>query len=511
MSHHTKHATCAINDVLPPELLVYILKMVDPRLYPLLRHVCRQWNAWALDLMGEPAENFWSVMEWALMEGRIDFFQRAIVPHWKRLKLDPCGRVGVRADDNRVQANGIMGTLYRCVQRAVTNLTMMRSSMFEGVCSDTFEDAVRKLKALDNVHHPPEPVCRAALAGGHKHMLAYIFPRKLGVKLTTKDLLLAIEVGTLDTFQWVLHRMSQSNVSAHRLHGKEIELAAVRHDRLDVLQYLARQYRKVDRRMDPNHWFEEAVLCVRKRIVAWVVQQDDLCCQVQRRLDDIENVAANEILDSCTEVLLRPIRWNSPIVPADVAYLFDQFNGNARTKGGDDDDDTTNSYSQYLLMRYRDDPDADTSYLDPCNRTSRSYVIAARLDDWAGLERLHKDGIGLSTLVSSQAAKIGDLRLVEWLADHDCPFDAGATLNAANYGHLDLLIWLRDRNCPWNEAQAAWGAKINRHYHVLRWIQQHGELGTKAGQVAPEPVPHEIVVFRKERQEAPDGGLKTKT
>ncbi|CAM9786280.1 unnamed protein product, partial [Ectocarpus fasciculatus] len=57
------------------------------------------------------------------------------------------------------------------------------------------------------------------------------------------------------------------------------------------------------------------------------------------------------------------------------------------------------------------------------------------------------------------AAETGDLRMVKWLREHDCPWDlvhdGGPCSAAARRGHLEaktasskILKWLRGQGCP---------------------------------------------------------------
>ena len=52
------------------------------------------------------------------------------------------------------------------------------------------------------------------------------------------------------------------------------------------------------------------------------------------------------------------------------------------------------------------------------------------------------------TIIS--AASQGDLDMVKYCVDNDCPMNARACAYAAEEGHLDVLEYLYEHGCPWN-------------------------------------------------------------
>ena len=48
------------------------------------------------------------------------------------------------------------------------------------------------------------------------------------------------------------------------------------------------------------------------------------------------------------------------------------------------------------------------------------------------------------------AASGGDLEMVKYCVENDCPMNAEACSTAALNGHLDVLKYLRERDCPWD-------------------------------------------------------------
>lgn len=49
------------------------------------------------------------------------------------------------------------------------------------------------------------------------------------------------------------------------------------------------------------------------------------------------------------------------------------------------------------------------------------------------------------------AALNGDLAMLKWARENDCPWDENTCTVAAMMGHLDLVNWARENGCPWDE------------------------------------------------------------
>jgi len=69
-------------------------------------------------------------------------------------------------------------------------------------------------------------------------------------------------------------------------------------------------------------------------------------------------------------------------------------------------------------------------------------------------------------VLTSMAAKQGNVPLLEWLREKKCPWGPKACALAAKRGRLDLLKWLRERNCPWDEF--AFLTQHEGHLEVLK-------------------------------------------
>ena len=71
-----------------------------------------------------------------------------------------------------------------------------------------------------------------------------------------------------------------------------------------------------------------------------------------------------------------------------------------------------------------------------------------------------------------RASAHGDLELLDWLHRHGAEFDALCAQAAVNYGDLEVVKWLKDRNCP---MQGAYREAVNgRQLRVAEWLIREG-------------------------------------
>lgn len=71
------------------------------------------------------------------------------------------------------------------------------------------------------------------------------------------------------------------------------------------------------------------------------------------------------------------------------------------------------------------------------------------------------------------AAKNGHLEVLKWLRTINCPWNSLVCTGAAQKGHLEVLIWARANGCPWND-KVSLCAATNGHLNVLQWAIEHG-------------------------------------
>jgi hypothetical protein len=71
------------------------------------------------------------------------------------------------------------------------------------------------------------------------------------------------------------------------------------------------------------------------------------------------------------------------------------------------------------------------------------------------------------------AAKGGQLQVLKWLLENDCPWDERACSGAAQFGHLGVLKWSDANDCPWDEKTCTGAAQFG-HVEVLQWARANG-------------------------------------
>ena len=63
--------------------------------------------------------------------------------------------------------------------------------------------------------------------------------------------------------------------------------------------------------------------------------------------------------------------------------------------------------------------------------------------------------------------------MLQWLREHNCPWDESTCTYAAMRGKLEVLQWARDHDCPWDLKTTACAAEYG-HTEVLQWAREHG-------------------------------------
>jgi len=61
------------------------------------------------------------------------------------------------------------------------------------------------------------------------------------------------------------------------------------------------------------------------------------------------------------------------------------------------------------------------------------------------------------------AARLGNLEMVKYCVENDCPMHADACSQAASKGHLAILKYLREHDCPWDSDTCLYA---HGNYHV---------------------------------------------
>jgi hypothetical protein len=68
-----------------------------------------------------------------------------------------------------------------------------------------------------------------------------------------------------------------------------------------------------------------------------------------------------------------------------------------------------------------------------------------------------------------RAARQGNLSMVKYCVENECPMDEVACTWAAEEGHLDVLKYLHENDCPWNSNACSW-AHFNNHVDCLNYL-----------------------------------------
>jgi hypothetical protein len=69
----------------------------------------------------------------------------------------------------------------------------------------------------------------------------------------------------------------------------------------------------------------------------------------------------------------------------------------------------------------------------------------------------------------NEAAYQGNLAMVKYCVDNECPMNAWTCTCAAKEGHLDVLKYLHENDCPWNSNACCW-AHLNNHNDCLNYL-----------------------------------------
>ena len=70
------------------------------------------------------------------------------------------------------------------------------------------------------------------------------------------------------------------------------------------------------------------------------------------------------------------------------------------------------------------------------------------------------------------AARLGNLEMVKYCVENDCPMDASACWCAASHGHLAILKYLHEHDCPW-DSDTCRCAHNQNHVECLNYVIEH--------------------------------------
>jgi hypothetical protein len=69
------------------------------------------------------------------------------------------------------------------------------------------------------------------------------------------------------------------------------------------------------------------------------------------------------------------------------------------------------------------------------------------------------------------AARAGNLELLQWARANGCPWNTSALLHACSGGHLEVIKWLIDNNCDWTDFALPVLGEAG-HYDVLDFLRE---------------------------------------
>jgi len=122
---------------------------------------------------------------------------------------------------------------------------------------------------------------------------------------------------------------------------------------------------------------------------------------------------------------------------------------------------------------YRGSRESEISYIGAgCGRTDwverGAYSMRVRMRPLRKMDRFdewtYKD-------TCAAAAKGGQLRVLKWLRERNCPWDEDTCEGAARNGHFEILQWAREEGCPW-DFNTCLGAAKGGHLEVLQWLRE---------------------------------------
>ena len=116
---------------------------------------------------------------------------------------------------------------------------------------------------------------------------------------------------------------------------------------------------------------------------------------------------------------------------------------------------------------------------DAVDATGREIKVvrdwhAANLGYLSLLKDRHTRGVLQSKrCLCKAAARSGQLEVLQWARESNCPWDYMTCAYAAKGGHLEMLKWARENGCPWNSLTCE-GAAEGGHLDVLKWARENG-------------------------------------
>ena len=125
----------------------------------------------------------------------------------------------------------------------------------------------------------------------------------------------------------------------------------------------------------------------------------------------------------------------------------------------------------HLWVRYHDNLDC-LAYLpgNDISQNSKYCSEAAKRGDLQLLQKLYENGCPLSVHVCTCASRYGHLNILQYARANDCPWDCQTCTLAARYGFLDCLRFAIENGCPHNVQKCKKIALNYNQVHVVEYL-----------------------------------------
>jgi len=111
------------------------------------------------------------------------------------------------------------------------------------------------------------------------------------------------------------------------------------------------------------------------------------------------------------------------------------------------------------------------------NHLNRCLNLAAKGGHLSILKYALEIGFDFSNSLNIcfNAAKGGQLHVLQWARANGCPWNIYICSQAAKGGHLHVLQWARANGCAWNKTDCFWNARMENFQQLMDWIEQQPE------------------------------------
>ena len=114
-------------------------------------------------------------------------------------------------------------------------------------------------------------------------------------------------------------------------------------------------------------------------------------------------------------------------------------------------------------------------------------ILDIRVLSVQSLQWFLSQGLDLSSFLSIQTCRLGNLEAVKWLHDEaGCEWDSDAIASAARGGHLENVKWLRANGCEWDSDAIASDAR-GGHLEVVKWLHDEASCEWDSDAIASQP------------------------